>query len=350
MLLWERLSIFWRAQFIGWGLFAIVDLGGRQLAYENIYISMVLTVVVCPTLMLLSAGLRHIYLHSMSLSGLTIGNLAKIAILSTGCALLVTALLTAIRAISGWNIPGWGLLEEVIVPLIHYAFVFTGWSILFFWVRAEAAKRAEHQRATAAEADALRAEILQLRVQIDPHFLFNALNGVTEELAEGTGAALGMMQDVTAYLRHSLAGIHNPIVTVAEEMASISAYLAIQQGRFGDRLTSFVVVDPYLGERPIAHFLLLPLIENAIIHGDRRLVLSIGIHVSMQHGALRIEVVNTGHLQVRGDGISGAGVGLGNVRRRLEVHYPERHHFSLHQAQGRVVAVLLLEGDPCSGH
>ena len=76
------------------------------------------------------------------------------------------------------------------------------------------AEQAEHQHAVRAEAEALRAELEELRLQLDPHFLFNALNGVAEEIPERPAAALAMLRDLTAYLRHSLDGINQTVVTV----------------------------------------------------------------------------------------------------------------------------------------
>ena len=70
------------------------------------------------------------------------------------------------------------------LPLIHYFFALVGWSLCYFWIHAEVAEQAEHRHAMRAEAEALRAELEELRLQLDPHFLFNALNGVAEEIPE----------------------------------------------------------------------------------------------------------------------------------------------------------------------
>ncbi|MFG1465860.1 histidine kinase [Xanthobacter sp. DSM 24535] len=281
-------------------------------------------------------------------------SIGMIVILSLTGGIIISGLIASIRLTMGWSIPFWSTYEQLLIPFIHYTFVLASWSILYFCVHAEMAKQSEQRRAIAAEADALRAEIRQLRLQLEPHFLFNALNGIIEEVRSGSGAALPMMKDLAAYLRHSLAGIRNPVVQAEDEAIGLIAYLAIQKDRFGERLNSSVLVDPAAADRPIAHFLLQPLVENAVNHGDRSSLLEISVRITFQDTALIAEVENTGRLESNAPAPPHAGIGLANVRRRLEVHYPGRHHFALRQINpgaggvDHVLATLVLEGEPCS--
>ena len=154
------------------------------------------------------------------------------------------------------------------------------WSLCYFWIYAELAEQAEHRHAVRAEAEALRAELEELRLQLDPHFLFNALNGVAEEIPEHPAAALAMLRDLTAYLRHSLDGINQTVVTVEAEVGGLSAYLRVQQARFGDRLrTTLDMSTRRRRTRRIASFLLQPLVENAVKHGKRDNGLDVGIDI-----------------------------------------------------------------------
>jgi LytS/YehU family sensor histidine kinase len=284
--------------------------------------------------------------------------LALAALFSLAAASIVVGLVFVIRQASGWTIPDWDPTEEVVIPLIQYFMVFVGWSLCYFWIHAEIGKRSQRQRAMQAEADALRAELEQLRLQLDPHFLFNALNGVAEEIPDHPSAALAMLRDLTAYLRHSLAGINQTVFTVKAEVEAIAAYLRVQEARFGRRLRTRLHFDDDVVSRSIASFLLQPLIENAIKHGSRENGLDVGIDIRAAGHALRIEIENTGSLGAGGAARRRAAIGLDNVRRRLALHYPGRHRFSLQQRsddgvaggeKSKVVAALLLEGEPCSG-
>jgi LytS/YehU family sensor histidine kinase len=250
--------------------------------------------------------------------------------------------------------PGRRGVEEFFVPFVHYFFALVGWSLAYFWLRAELAKQAQRRRTMRAQADTLRAELEQLRLQLDPHFLFNALNGVAEEIPEHPAAALDMLRNLTAYLRHSLDGINHTVVTVEGEVAGLGAYLAVQEARFGDRLRTRLDVAPDVGHRRIASFLLQPLVENAVKHGRRDQGLDLRVDLRAEGETLYVKIENAGTLEAAGTSArrSRPGIGLANVRRRLALHYPECHVFALREiGEGtqdrRVIATLELRGEPC---
>jgi LytS/YehU family sensor histidine kinase len=201
-----------------------------------------------------------------------------------------------------------------------------------------------------AEADALRAELEELRLQLDPHFLFNALTGVAEEVPEHPAAAVDMLRNLTAYLRHSLDGINQMVVTVDFEVGGLHAYLGVQKARFGNRLKATIDVTPEATQRRIASFLLQPLVENAVKHGQRANGLEVHVDIRAEGETLHVLIENTGALGVPNDSRQRpSGIGLENVRRRLALHYPHRHKFTLGSGRNTVIATLLLEGEPCSG-
>ncbi|HEV3494152.1 MAG TPA: histidine kinase [Reyranella sp.] len=347
---WNGLPLFWRAQIVGWGLFAVVDLVNQQLIYNDFSVALVRTALVISCLVLLSAAMRPIYARQLG-NRLTPRAVVWVALLSLGGAALVAALLFAGRDLLGWTNPGRDRLDDFVLPWTHYSLALAGWSLCYFWVHSEMAEQAEHRHAMRAEAEALRAELEELRLQLDPHFLFNALNGVAEEIPERPAAALAMLRDLTAYLRHSLDGINQTVVTVEAEVGGLAAYLRVQQARFGERLRTKLDMAPEAASCRIASFLLQPLVENAVKHGKRDNGLDVGIDIRAAGDALHIEIENTGTL---GGATTSRrrrpGIGLENVRRRLALHYPGRHQFTLSGGDGRtdkVVATLVLEGDPC---
>ena len=348
---WNGTPVFWRAQSIGWSLFAVIDLVNLRLLYHAFPIALLRTSVVVACLVLLSSVMRRAYASQHFDSMLSPRAVGWVALLSVGGGALVAALMVAAREVAGWAIPGRDPFDEFIFPLTHYSFTLVAWSLCYFWIHAELAEQSQRKRALHAEAEALRAELEELRLQLDPHFLFNALNGVAEEIPEHPTAALAMLRDLTAYLRHSLDGINQTVVTVEAEVGGLTAYLRVQQARFGDRLRTRIHTDPAAASRRIASFLLQPLVENAVKYGRRDNGLDVGVDIRLVGDALHIEIENTGSL----DGgtkprRSRSGIGLDNVRRRLALHYPGRHQFTLRDrgaGKNKVVATLLLEGEPC---
>ncbi|MDB5489108.1 MAG: putative two-component sensor histidine kinase, partial [Reyranella sp.] len=127
-----------------------------------------------------------------------------------------------------------------------------------------------------------------------------------------------------------------------------------QKARFGERLRTRLDVAPETTRRHIASFLLQPLVENAVKHGRRDHGLDMRIDIRLAGETLHVEVENSGTL----DTTSAAarrqrpGIGVENVRRRLALHYPDRHVFTLREAGERaedkkVIATLELRGEPC---
>jgi two-component system, LytTR family, sensor kinase len=344
------LPVFWQGQILGWCLFFVFDLINRLLTYKDLTMAIGVSLVVLPCLIALSTALASIYASQKIGSRLTARSLALIVLLSATAAAIAVAAGFATRQLFGWSIPQWSLIEQVAVPWFHYLLALCAWSLCYFWIHAERAKQEEHRHAIRAEAEALRLELEELRLQLDPHFLFNALNGVAEEIPERPQAALSMLRDLTGYFRHSLDGINQTVVTVDAEVGGLTAYLGVQKARFGDRLRTHVHVEHAAGERHIASFLLQPLVENAVKHGRRDNGLDVHVDIRTAGDVLHVTIENTGTL-----GESAAtrrrrpGIGLANVRRRLDLHYPGRHAFALAERDGKVAATLRLEGEPCSG-
>lgn len=345
-----RLSVFWRAQVVGWGLFFLVDLVNRVLTYRSFHVALAITLLVTPCLVAVSAGMRSVYTSHAFNNRLTPHSIALIGVLSAAAAAITVGMVFAVRQAFDWDMPYWGPIEAVVVPWIHYTLTLAGWSLCYFWIHAEMAEQAEHRHAVRAEAEALRLELEELRLQLDPHFLFNALNGVAEEIPERPTAALAMLRNLTAYLRNSLDSIHQPIVTIDTEVEGLSAYLGVQKARFGDRLRTHIHVEHAAGGRRIASFLLQPLVENAVKYGRREDGLDVHIDIRADGNVLHIQIDNTGSLEDSvGSRRRRSGIGLENVKRRLDLHYPGRHAFTLADSEDRVVARLTLEGEPCSG-
>jgi signal transduction histidine kinase len=187
---------------------------------------------------------------------------------------------------------------------------------------AHAVQRYGAARARAAEAEARlgQAQLHLLRAQLQPHFLFNALGSIAELVHEDADRADRMVGQLSDLLRATLDVGDRQEVTLAEELALLRSYVAIQQTRFGDRLTVVVdVPDECLAAR-VPFLLLQPLVENAIRHG---------FSARAAGGGLRVAATCAGPslaLTVEDDGAgpregSADGVGLTNTRGRLEAMY-----------------------------
>jgi signal transduction histidine kinase len=178
--------------------------------------------------------------------------------------------------------------------------------------------REQERRLYDSQVAAREAELRALRAQLNPHFLFNSLNSINALVGSDPEAARRMCEGLGDFLRRTLTLGARDAVTLGEELALVDGYLAIEQVRFGDRLRIEREVDPGAGACRVPPLLLQPLVENAIKHGVANRLEGgvIRIEARRDGGSLRIAVVNP--VDADAPSRSGPGVGLENVRRRLD--------------------------------
>lgn len=186
----------------------------------------------------------------------------------------------------------------------------------FWWQATERERReAELQRSLA------EAQLTSLRLQLQPHFLFNALNTVSATMYDDPRRADSMLGELSELLRASLRSHRSDQVSLREEVAIADRYVQLQRARFGDRLdVTFDIPDPYAAAR-VPVFVLQPLVENAVRHGgvERLGRGTIRVTARQQGDALALEVWDDG------DGTTpaspGNGLGLRATSERLRLLY-----------------------------
>lgn len=335
-----------RLQAAALAVFVLVDVTAHVSVYGSFGAALGIALLLEPIMLGLALALLALLDRGPTEPRITLRILPRIVGLSLLAAAIVTGAGLVLRGFFALDFDPRAGLRGTLIALIYYFLLFVIWSVICFWTRSEVARQAERERAAMAEAQAMRAELERLRLQIDPHFLFNALNGIAEEIPENPDAALGMLRNLSIFLRQSLAGIAAPISTVAAEAEALSAYLRVQQARFGARLKTQLDVAPEAAQRRLPSLLLQPLVENAIKHGRRDRVLEVSIAIRLAGDALDVLVTNPGALPAEGEGRTG--IGLANIRSRIALHYPGRSRFDLRAEDGMVTAHLRLEGEPCS--
>jgi len=187
------------------------------------------------------------------------------------------------------------------------------------------------------------AQLESLKNQLQPHFLFNALNAITALIPTDARAAQRTVHGLSELLRLSLNSSAENEVRLDRELELLGHYLAIQRLRFQERLTVHLDIDPDVRRAFIPNLLLQPLVENAIRHGigPRAAGGSITIQVGRHEEALRLRVADDG-IGARlpaGQRLAREGVGLGNTRARLQHLYGDRHRITLTTAPGAGFAV-----------
>jgi signal transduction histidine kinase len=223
--------------------------------------------------------------------------------------------------------------------VMYFAFLGCVYAFTYF---AEAREREAQQARLSAQL--AEARLGALRMQLNPHFLFNSLNALAVLVRDQrTRDASRMLELLGAVLRQVLQGEKRQEVPLSEELRFVERYLAIEQVRFSDRLQLRWSVDSSLDDALVPEFILQPLVENAVRHG---------IAKRSEAGTIEVGAVADGGqlvLSVRDDGPGyreeqkDAGVGLANVRARLETLFGSAASLELRRGEsGGTIAIVRL--------
>jgi two-component system, LytTR family, sensor kinase len=320
-----NLQSFWQVQIIGWGCFYQYELlrSLHAILTKRVYIKEETVPIVL--MFLGSCGLRFYcrWLLRQSQSWIAFE-------LKAGIAAMVTSIPVACGAgliLRNFYSMPW---HAVVTVWAWSASILLMWCSLFFSIKQWQQSSKERERLLRAESEAREARLLALRYQLNPHFLFNALNAVSA-LVGNAPAATRMLAQIADLLRATLDSEVRAEVTLSQELALTEGYLAIEKTRLGERLKIHVVVPSETQDALVPSMLLQPLVENAVRYGVAPLIEGgwIAIRSALDADRLRIVIGNSGR---RGDGDAkrnGNGIGLGNTADRLKALYGTDCEFSL---------------------
>jgi two-component system LytT family sensor kinase len=228
------------------------------------------------------------------------------------------------------------------IHLVFYGFVLGVAHAVLYYERYRERERAAEQLARGLTEARLQA----LKMQLQPHFLFNTLNAISALIPAEAKPARRMVARLGDLLRISLEHEETQEVTLREELAFLEPYLEIEQARLEDRLTVVMEIAPETLDARVPHLLLQPLVENAIRHG---------IAPRIEPGRVAISAATSPddrflHLEVRDDGRgvdqdnqvrTRRRVGLTNIQSRLQQLYEGEHRFELENQPDRGVVVRI---------
>lgn len=220
--------------------------------------------------------------------------------------------------------------------------IVTYWAMLAAYTTYDAYRRLRHSererhalelRAAHLETQMTEARLDALRMELNPHFLFNTLNTAAAMAERGEGSVtVQVLSHLATLLRRTLEDDREHEVPLEEELELLELYLDIERVRFGDRLTTDIQVDPAVRLALVPPLILQPLVENALRHGLTavRGPIAIAIEARPQDGALSIAVRDTGRGLHASDGSVREGVGLRNARTRLATLHGASADIELH--------------------
>ena len=229
---------------------------------------------------------------------------------------------------------GMGVMLYLLSAGLHYA------------VLAVAESQRAERRAVEAKTLAREAELQALRIQLNPHFLFNSLHSISALATQDGPRAREMCIRLAEFLRHSLGLGTRENIPLSEGLALAMSYLEVERVRFGDRLRVEEEIENDCRECTVPALLLQPLVENAVKHGVAGMLDGSAIRLQVQRSGAMVAITVENGFDADMPAPRNLGMGLSHVRRRLEVRYGEHASFDA-GVHGTVYRVAMRF--PCEG-
>lgn len=342
--------VYWITQFVGWGsyvgVFLVWNYFGKDPApgLERLMLLVFVTGV----------GVSHLFRTLIVRQGWLARPLGFVLPRISLAALLIGSLAFVLQ----------GVLHDLLVrefeplfslPIVEVTVRIMNWTVLLFiWALAYFAyawfmrNRREEIRILRLETANRENQLGNLRAQMNPHFMFNALNGIRALIDEDPEQAKRAITQLSAILRNAMASVKRKVVPLGEEIDIVKAYLALEAMRYEERLRTRFDLEPGLERVPVPPMMLQTLVENAVRHGIAKLTEGGDLIISAQRGleGLVLTVRNSGTYE---PGVNGTksraergGLGLRNTRKRLEMIYGNKARIDISNKEGMVVTEVLL--------
>ena len=331
---------FWKAQLIGWGTvmftnFLIQFFAGlpTELLIYNALIPLVIG-------FLITTGYRYL------VKGLDWKNwqFKKIILMIIGSTILLTVVFVSIAfsifalILDDEKLPLASLLSNAMIFFI----IFLNWNMIYFCIQFfNSWNKAEVEKWKLA-AEIKDAQLGSLKSQINPHFIFNTINNIRSLILEDKEKARDMLLNFSDLFRYALKNTDQSKVTLKEELEIVNQYLELLSIQFEHKLNYKIDIDTGLENKTIPPMMLQLLVENAIKHGISQYKEGGSILININQGDefLNIHVKNTGSLDKSAKLGDKLGIGLENIRKRLDLIYSGKANFNMNEMDNFVIASI----------
>ncbi len=319
----NKQRLYWSLQVGGWTFYAFVQIVFSVLASDEQRVSSQRVIflsyeaILC---LILTHGLRH-FINRWK--WLTLGMLRLIprVIFSVIClGLLMYFLRMPISVPLGLYNQAIALdLRNILGQSFYYAIIFFLWSVLYFIYN----YFERYNKSLKLEASVREIELNNLKSQLNPHFIFNALNSIRALVDENPDKSKEAINQLSNILRNSLATEKKGLTNFDDELKVVKDYLGLESIRFEERLKTEFDIDPESNQFRVPPLMVQTLVENGIKHGISKLKEGgiIQVKTRVDNDFLKIFIRNSGQFQVNGTKQNSGGLGLENTRQRLKLIY-----------------------------
>lgn len=326
----NKVRLYWTLQIGGWALYAIIQIVGSVFASDGQGVS-VQRVIFLTYEAALCLLLTHLFRNQIN----------RWRWLSAGMPVLVPRVIVSVFVLGlvmyflrlPISIP-FGLFSSKVAFNINnifgltviYALIFFLWCILYFIYN----YFERYNTSLKLEASIKEIELNNLKSQLNPHFIFNALNSIRALVDENPVKSKLAINQLSNILRNSLTSDKRGLTKFNDELKIVKDYLGLETIRFEERLKTEFSIDPHSRDFLVPPLMIQTLVENGIKHGIAKLVAGgvIQMKTSVKDDRLTIQIRNSGHY-VNGATHPSAGLGLENTRQRLKLIYGDNASFRI---------------------
>ncbi|WP_343851688.1 sensor histidine kinase [Algoriphagus jejuensis] len=335
----NRVGLYWLLQILGWGCFAFVNIFFASLSQGITPVQLWAFVVLAAFYLLSTHAFRHLVKRYgwfrfgiFRLLFQTILALQILAVVNVLAQILINLAFGTLKPEDDFRFLV--ISVNLFVSFLYYAFWFLLYFLFHFLDNYNSGLRYE------AKINEIR--LNHLKSQLNPHFIFNALNSVRALVDEDPEKAKSAITKISNMLRFSLMMDKKQVIDFADEMATVKDYLALESIRFEERLEVVYLIEEESYSYKIPPMMLQTIVENAIKHGISNLVKGGLIEIKCREGLeneLYIQVKNSGFLNsnAKKSKREGGGHGLENTRQRLKLLYGEEASFRIFNSGSQFV-------------
>jgi len=220
-----------------------------------------------------------------------------------------------------------------------YAFLFFLWAVFYFIYN----YFERYNKSLKLEASVKEIELSNLKAQLNPHFIFNALNSIRALVDENPAKSKQAINQLSNILRNSLVTEKKGLTKFGDELKVVRDYLGLESIRFEERLKTEFDIDPASNNFLVPPLMIQTLVENGVKHGISKLTEGGLVHLQtkVENGKLKIRIRNSGHFHLNGNKRRG-GLGLVNTSQRLKLLYGSEAHFAINNEKDNFVVTEII--------
>jgi len=340
----SRKTIYWICQLVGWTLYAVFSVGMTYIfaGAEIVQLEFLIGQVVVASSLMFFSHLFRLYIKRHN----WVNNKVKILIPKVMLGVLIVAAITPLfinvifRLMPSMD----GGPPLTLASYIGFTFgslsVMALWSTIYFAFQFIQRNRRNEIEKLELNSALQEAELAILKNQVNPHFLFNALNNIRSLILSDPEKARKMVTHISELLRYSIQFNASEKVPLGQELEIVKDYLQLESVQFNDRLTYDMQIEDDTLQVKIPPMAIQLLVENAIKHGISQLSTGGNIHIAahLEADHLSIAVTNTGQLQKKG---KREGIGLKNLIERMQILFGQFADLKLENSGNQTVTASL---------